>query len=760
MDTDNQLLEKYARHGSETAFRELVERHINLVYSAAVRESRGNASVAEDITQAVFTELARRAANLLGHPAITGWLYTCVRRMTANVRRAEERRERREQEAFDMNQFLNSDRSDNLWRELWPVLDDVMHELEEEDRTLMVLRFFEGRNFREVGAVFGLSENAARMRVERSLEKLRGLLSQRGVTSTASALAVVLTAGAATAAPSALASTVAAAAVSAAGAGAAGASAATKLFSLTKAQFVAGTLLLGVAGLVAWHQVRSRSSANESVQQAQPAVMESSAAAIAAAAEQNGTANAGKRTFIGSSQMTLRLVEAETGKPLPHTKLYLAYFRESGRNERVRLVADTNGTAPVDIFERPFRGLNLFVTADDHVPRVTSFGYGREMPPEYTMKLEQGITIGGIVVDENGQPIAGAKIEVDGPGNDSALPDNIQFGPDAGLQTDSDGRWSCNMLPKNPARMSLLLTHPDYADTTAPVQPEAAQAHRIVMKTGFTVSGVVRDGSGNPLPGAEVRDVRLNEERERTRTTDGFGNFEFKNTKSGEFLLAAKANGFAPAVRTLQVTGSITGVEFQLGPGQLLRGRIVDEGGNPVSEAWAETTPGRRYIQWSTKADSDGRFQWDSAPVEPLLYSFKADGFEPAYARSLSADGSEHEIKLSRGSRDQQTIRISGNVIDAGTESPLDEFTVLVGEVSPDWPASFRFADAGQNGKFAIARSTTLQRLSTGDPDSRNRWYPAVYQLRIEKQGYLPLLSSNILARDGSQTFTFKLQRG
>src|SRR6185503_10189794 len=213
MDTDNQLLEKYARHGSETAFRELVERHINLVYSAAVRESRGNASVAEDITQAVFTELARRAANLLGHPAITGWLYTCVRRMTANVRRAEERRERREQEAFDMNQFLNCDPADNLWREVWPVLDDVMHELEEEDRTLMVLRFFEGRNFREVGAVFGLSENAARMRVERSLEKLRSLLSQRGVTSTASALAVVLTAGAATTAPSALASTVAAAAV-------------------------------------------------------------------------------------------------------------------------------------------------------------------------------------------------------------------------------------------------------------------------------------------------------------------------------------------------------------------------------------------------------------------------------------------------------------------------------------------------------------------------------------------------------------------
>src|SRR6266511_4224575 len=99
MDTDNQLLERYARQGSESAFRELVERHINLVHSAALRESRGNASLAEDIVQAVFTELARHAFKLARHPALAGWLYTCVRRKTANVRRTEHRRHRREEEA-------------------------------------------------------------------------------------------------------------------------------------------------------------------------------------------------------------------------------------------------------------------------------------------------------------------------------------------------------------------------------------------------------------------------------------------------------------------------------------------------------------------------------------------------------------------------------------------------------------------------------------------------------------------------------------
>src|SRR5438477_1101355 len=129
MDTDNQLSQSYAANGSERAFRELVERHIHLVHSAALRESRGNDPLAEDISQAVFTELARRATKLSRHPALAGWLYTCVRRMTANVRRADYRRKRREQEALTMNAILSPDPADRLWQQVRPELDDVMHEL-------------------------------------------------------------------------------------------------------------------------------------------------------------------------------------------------------------------------------------------------------------------------------------------------------------------------------------------------------------------------------------------------------------------------------------------------------------------------------------------------------------------------------------------------------------------------------------------------------------------------------------------------------
>src|SRR5229473_753293 len=239
MDTDNQLLESYARHGSELAFRELVERRINLVHSAALRESGGEVSLADDITQAVFTELARNANALARHPALSGWLYTCVRRMTANVRRAEHRRQRREQEAFTMNQLLSSDPTDNLWQQVRPLLDDVMHELGDEDRTAVVLRFFEGRSLKEVGFVLGLTENAARMRVERSVERLRGSLSQRGVKSTASTLAAVLAAGAAMTVPSTLASTVATSALATAATGGSAAFSLAKLLSTAKTKTAA-----------------------------------------------------------------------------------------------------------------------------------------------------------------------------------------------------------------------------------------------------------------------------------------------------------------------------------------------------------------------------------------------------------------------------------------------------------------------------------------------------------------------------------------
>ncbi len=244
MQSDAELLRSYVQDRSESAFTELVQRHIDLVYSAVLREAHGDAFLAEDVTQAVFAELARKASSLVRHPALAGWLYTCVRQMAANVRRAEDRRQRREQEAQTMNELLTSDPSESIWRQVKPVLDDVMHELGETDRTAVVLRFFEERSLKEVGLALGLNENAARMRVDRALGKLQSLLAKRGVTSTASGLAVAITVGAVVSAPASLAASVASSALLAGASTAATTLTTLKLMTMTK-------LKLGVIGSVA-----------------------------------------------------------------------------------------------------------------------------------------------------------------------------------------------------------------------------------------------------------------------------------------------------------------------------------------------------------------------------------------------------------------------------------------------------------------------------------------------------------------------------
>ena len=200
------LLRHYAEQQADEAFAELVRRHISLVHSAALRQVGGNTASAVDVTQGVFTELARQADRLTRHPALIGWLYTTTHRMAARHVRNEIRRQRREQEAHAMQELLQESAAEHPldWAQLRPVLDAAMHDLSETDRLAVLLRHFEQRPLAEIGARLGLSENAARMRVDRALEKLRAKLAKRGVTSTAAALAVAMTGQAVTAAPATL----------------------------------------------------------------------------------------------------------------------------------------------------------------------------------------------------------------------------------------------------------------------------------------------------------------------------------------------------------------------------------------------------------------------------------------------------------------------------------------------------------------------------------------------------------------------------
>ncbi len=207
MNDDPELLRRYADERAEDAFAEIVRRHIGLVYNAALRQT-GDASLAEDVTQVVFTDLARKAGGLAGRASIAGWLFTSARFAATKAKRGERRRQAREQEIFAMHELTHDSTAAADWERLRPVIDEALHALDARDREAVLLRFFEGRPLAEVGGKLGLSEDTARVRVARALDKLQGLLARRGITSTTAALGMAMAGQTSVAAPAGLAASV------------------------------------------------------------------------------------------------------------------------------------------------------------------------------------------------------------------------------------------------------------------------------------------------------------------------------------------------------------------------------------------------------------------------------------------------------------------------------------------------------------------------------------------------------------------------
>ncbi len=222
MTDDAELLRRFAEEKSDAALAELVRRQVDFVYAAALRQTRGNAALAQDVAQVVFIDLARKAAALSRHEVLVGWLHTATRFVAAKAIRAERRREAREQEAVMMNETSRTEEASVDWERLQPVLDEVLGELKERERAAILLRFFEKRPFAEVGAKLSLTETAARSCVERGLEKMRPLLARRGVSSTAAALGLALSGHATAAAPAGLAASITGAALAGTVAGTSG----------------------------------------------------------------------------------------------------------------------------------------------------------------------------------------------------------------------------------------------------------------------------------------------------------------------------------------------------------------------------------------------------------------------------------------------------------------------------------------------------------------------------------------------------------
>ncbi|MDQ2799128.1 MAG: sigma-70 family RNA polymerase sigma factor, partial [Armatimonadota bacterium] len=201
MTDDGQLLRQYVRQGSQAAFAALVARHLNFVYSVCQREA-GDAALAEDVTQVVFLILAKKAPTLRPEPSLTGWLFQTARFAARNARRRAARRKEWEARALAQTPTAGTDDA-ALWDQVGPALNDALAALGAKDREAVLLRFADGLSFPELGTALGTSEDAARMRLTRAVERLRQFFAKQGVTLSVAGLTVLLADRAVQAAPAA-----------------------------------------------------------------------------------------------------------------------------------------------------------------------------------------------------------------------------------------------------------------------------------------------------------------------------------------------------------------------------------------------------------------------------------------------------------------------------------------------------------------------------------------------------------------------------
>jgi len=234
---DMDLVREYVCSQSESAFATLVNRYTNLVYSAALRQSR-DPQLAEEVTQAVFILFARKAASLGRDTILPSWLYRTACYVSKTALKQQIGRQHREQEAYMQS---NEIEMAMVWEQVSPFLDEAMLRLSRADRDALILRFFEGRSLNEVGAALGASEDAAKKRVSRAVDRLRDYFYKRGIDSTADALGETISAHSIHAAPALLAQTVTAVAL------AKGATASASTLTLIK----------GALKLMAWTKAKT-----------------------------------------------------------------------------------------------------------------------------------------------------------------------------------------------------------------------------------------------------------------------------------------------------------------------------------------------------------------------------------------------------------------------------------------------------------------------------------------------------------------------
>ncbi|HEX5223135.1 MAG TPA: sigma-70 family RNA polymerase sigma factor [Verrucomicrobiae bacterium] len=765
MTDTNKLLLDYAKNGSDSAFRELVSRYLDLVYSVAFRRTDGNAHLAEDIAQRVFTDLARKAGRLPPNVMLGGWLHRHTCFVASTTVRAEHRRQSRERQAAEMNSLIATAK-DDAWLQLGPVLDEAIDQLEAPDREAIVLRYFERRDLRAVGAAFGIGEDAAQKRVSRAVDKLRDLIGQRGATLSATILTGALASSSVLAAPAGLAGKITGRALADVGAGAGVAGGILGLIAAAKLKLVVTAVVIVAA--VAVPLVLKKSAANElknvAITTADSVAAETATTVNAKEDATNLLVNAaGKPKPTESGLLRLKIVTADSGQPIPSVPI--DYRRWDADKFTGRKLQSTRfGDCEVSFPRETTTELELTTRVEGFADTRLRWrkDRGDEVPVEYTLRLDRATPIGGTVVDADGNAVAGAKVGFNHD-DDPALikePESHEFGW-IEVATDNNGQWRINrMADELIRRIRGGAKHPDYVDSAYlslsrdPDAEKKLRAEKFVFQLGRPISvvGVVLDGDGAPVEGATVFVGGRKMSHKRTAKSRYDGSFTVAGCRPGRELVSAEAEGFATTTIEVAELGQES-LRLVLQRGKLLRLRIVNQQGQPVPKAsvWLDTMrngpinqprPIPVQADFSPRSDQNGLVVWSNAPDTELQFDIAASGYMRLNEFKVRPDGEEHVAVLS------PALVVSGQVTDAETGKAIPHFRIVTGwpRMNPDQRMSVNWSSFERDwlnfsgGKYRQAFEDSLVH-GMANPG---------YALKFEADGYAPAISRVIQPDEGA----------
>jgi protocatechuate 3,4-dioxygenase beta subunit len=439
----------------------------------------------------------------------------------------------------------------------------------------------------------------------------------------------------------------------------------------------------------------------------------------------DGTPDLEPTDAVAGDLLQLQVVGPEN-QPVAKAKVRLQIRRKAGTgnsNLTRNLYTDESGALALKYSADNLERFEVGATHDDYGGRkmiwdLSISGVKDVIPTAYTLKLGEGVTIGGTVVDETNQPVSDAKLNFyrfwmggDSPNQIGNLPDFQS----KTISTDTSGRWQLHGLPKDLLdSIGFSAKHPDFVETNLNLRNNTADetklrdsTHVLVLKRGLIVKGLVLDESDNPIKDARVRVGRQHYSGTQETKTDADGAFSVRNVVAGVQSFGVQAENFKPVITNLMVKPGMEEIIFRLGAGLKLNGVVKNAAGEPLPGVRISVEGEHGGISqdynFTATSDNEGRFEWNGAPEEEMKFSFVKTGYESKRRQALKA-GAENIVTMRPGRKVQVWV------VDAETEQPITKFRAGIGrsynhfadndQFYPGSPGMKDYTDA--NGMFMV----------------------------------------------------------